>query len=176
VIPWREQVVDFSEPTFPTQIWLISRKDSSLRPVAVDRVGDRQIRDVKLQISNGYSIIGKKGTCLDPELYGITENVIMFNGPVSGIANAVARGEGDAAILDVPDTLIELRNPSSVIRVIGPVSEKQVMAVAFAKSSDGLRRKFNEYLGEIKKSGSYRTIVKKYYPSIMFYFPEYFKK
>jgi len=33
ILPLREQMVDYSIPTFPTQIWLIARSDSPLMPI-----------------------------------------------------------------------------------------------------------------------------------------------
>ncbi|MHB1307347.1 MAG: transporter substrate-binding domain-containing protein, partial [Limisphaerales bacterium] len=33
ILPWRQQVVDFSTPVFPTQVWLVSGADSEVRPI-----------------------------------------------------------------------------------------------------------------------------------------------
>ena len=33
VLPWREKVVDYSVPTFPSQIWLVARADSAFKPI-----------------------------------------------------------------------------------------------------------------------------------------------
>src|SRR5512140_3353540 len=33
ILPWRQRVVDFSAPTFPSQIWLVARADSKVRPI-----------------------------------------------------------------------------------------------------------------------------------------------
>jgi len=33
ILPWREKAVNFSLPTFPSQIWLIARADSKIRPI-----------------------------------------------------------------------------------------------------------------------------------------------
>src|SRR6185369_2253398 len=33
VLPWRQKVVAFSEPTFPSQIWLVARVDSKVKPI-----------------------------------------------------------------------------------------------------------------------------------------------
>jgi ABC-type amino acid transport substrate-binding protein len=51
-----------------------------------------------------------------------------------------------------------------------------VMGVAFPKESPQLREAFNEFLKKIRKDGTYDKIVKKYYPTAVFYFPEFFKK
>ena len=34
VLPWRAELVDFSAPMFPTQIWLITVADAALEPIA----------------------------------------------------------------------------------------------------------------------------------------------
>ena len=33
VIPWRQQVLKFSLPTMPTQVWVLARADSSAKPI-----------------------------------------------------------------------------------------------------------------------------------------------
>jgi ABC-type amino acid transport substrate-binding protein len=33
VLPWRKEVVAFSQPVFPSQIWLVARADSPLKPI-----------------------------------------------------------------------------------------------------------------------------------------------
>ena len=33
ILPWRQKVLDYSIPTFPSQIWLIAQADSSLKPI-----------------------------------------------------------------------------------------------------------------------------------------------
>ena len=33
VLPWRKQVVEFSSPTFPNQIWLIARAETPIKPI-----------------------------------------------------------------------------------------------------------------------------------------------
>uniref|UniRef100_UPI002557B174 transporter substrate-binding domain-containing protein n=1 Tax=Vibrio parahaemolyticus TaxID=670 RepID=UPI002557B174 len=60
------------------------------------------------------------------------------------------------------------------IKVIGPVSENQKMAVAFRKNSPELREAFDRYLDSIKKDGTYEKLVKKYYPSIYYFYNDYF--
>ena len=61
-------------------------------------------------------------------------------------------------------------------KVIGPISEDQILAAAFPKDSPHLRDAFNEYLRKIKADGTYDKLVDKYYPAIRQYFPDFFKK
>ncbi|WP_029797368.1 transporter substrate-binding domain-containing protein, partial [Vibrio parahaemolyticus] len=48
------------------------------------------------------------------------------------------------------------------------------MAVAFRKNSPELREAFDRYLDSIKKDGTYEKLVKKYYPSIYYFYNDYF--
>ncbi|MBE8571936.1 transporter substrate-binding domain-containing protein, partial [Vibrio sp. OPT46] len=50
----------------------------------------------------------------------------------------------------------------------------QKMAVAFRKNSPELRKAFDRYLDSIKQDGSYEKLVKKYYPSIYYFYNDYF--
>jgi len=33
VLAWRKELADFSRPTFPTQVWLVARSESTLKPI-----------------------------------------------------------------------------------------------------------------------------------------------
>ncbi|MDW3060326.1 transporter substrate-binding domain-containing protein, partial [Vibrio sp. 1978] len=46
--------------------------------------------------------------------------------------------------------------------------------VAFRKNSPELREAFDRYLDSIKKNGTYEKLVKKYYPSIYYFYNDYF--
>jgi ABC-type amino acid transport substrate-binding protein len=43
-------------------------------------------------------------------------------------------------------------------------------------SSPQLRDAFNTYLKQIRADGTYDTLVRKYYPGIQRYFPEFFAR
>jgi ABC-type amino acid transport substrate-binding protein len=45
------------------------------------------------------------------------------------------------------------------------------MACAFAQDSPQLKKAFDAFFDDFKKSGRYRKLVKKYYPSIFTYYP-----
>ena len=47
VLPWRQKVVDFSNSTFPSQIWLVARADSKLKPIKPSRDIEQDIAQVK---------------------------------------------------------------------------------------------------------------------------------
>ncbi len=178
ILPWREEIVSFSKPTFPSQIWLIARADSKVKPIKPSP------NDIKKDIARvreamkGKKVLALPKTCLDPGLYKLAEtgaDVILFNGNLNEIAPAVVNGDAEMTILDVPDALIALEKWPGKIKIIGPVSPPQTMAVGFPKSSPQLREAFNEYLGVVMRDRTYAKLIKKYYPTAPYFFPSFFK-
>jgi len=58
--------------------------------------------------------------------------------------------------------------------VIGPISHAQFMGEGFRKGSDALRLEFNHFFAQIKSDGTYADLVRKYYPSAFYYYPDFF--
>jgi ABC-type amino acid transport substrate-binding protein len=178
VLPWREKAVAFSSPTFPNQVWLVARADSPTAPITPTRDTATDIEAVKKLIA-GHSIIGKAGTCLDPSLYkleAITSKIKLFDGSLNEIAPALLNGEAELTLLDVPDALVALQKWPGQIKIIGPVSGEQSMAVAFSRDSPRLLAAFDRYLDKCRKDGTYVALVKKYYPFVFSCFPQFFAK
>ena len=176
ILPWRKKIVNYSTPTFPTQIWVLARADSAMQPIQPGRDVAGDIRAVKQQMG-GRSILGVENTCLDPSLYGVKETgavVKLFGRNLNELAAAVINGKADATLLDVPDALIALEKWPGKVKVIGPLSAMQNMGAAFAKSSTRLLTSFNRFLEQRKTDGTYQKLVKKYYPSVFSYYPEFF--
>jgi ABC-type amino acid transport substrate-binding protein len=177
VLPWREKIVDYSVPTFPTQVWLMARLDSSLQPIQPSGDVNRDIAAV-ISLLKGRSVLGKPGTGLDPALYGLAEagaKVQLFDGNLDELVPAVINGAAEATLLDVPDALTALEKWPGRIKLIGPVSPVRNIAFAFAKGSDELRDEFNRFFDQSLKDGTYPRLVKKYYPLVFTYFPDFFK-
>jgi ABC-type amino acid transport substrate-binding protein len=177
IIAWREKVADFSTPVFPTQVWLIARADSSLKPVKPSGRTEKDIASVKALL-RGQKVLGKLDTCLDPRLYTLEKvgaQVKDFNGTLNELAPAIIKGEAEMTLLDVPDALMALEKWPGKIKVIGPISPRQEMGVAFAKTSPQLRETFNRFFDRIKNDGTYLGLVRKYYPSALHHFPEFFE-
>jgi len=177
-IPWRQKVVNYSNPTFPTQVWLVARADSTMKPIKPTGDIDKDIVQVKELLKDRY-VMGKAKTCLDPSLYRLKETgakVKLFSKNLNDLAPAVIKGEAEATILDVPDALIALEKWPGKIKVIGPISSTQEMGVAFAKTSSELREAFNRFFEKCKADGTYQRLVKKYYPGVFMYYPAFFKK
>lgn len=177
VLPWRKKIVDYSVPTFITQVWLITRDDSPLRPIKPSGHIQQDIARVKARLK-GHSVLGVENTCLDPSLYKLKEagaESKFYEGNLNELTPAILNRVAEATILDVPDALIALEKWPGRIKVIGPISSIQNMGCAFAKTSPRLREAFNRFLEQCKKNGTYVRLVRKYYPSVFDYYPEFFK-
>ncbi|MEI6558935.1 MAG: transporter substrate-binding domain-containing protein [Rhodospirillaceae bacterium] len=180
VLPWRQKVVLYSEPTFPSQVWLVAPASSAFTPI-------KGSADLKGDIADTKSLIGSKSllvmerTCLDPGNYalkgkGIDLRAYTKNTNLNEMVPALLKGDADLTLLDVPDAMLDLQKWAGQIKVLGPISEEQILAAAFPKTSPELRSAFNAYLVKIKASGVYDALVDKYYPGIRRYFPEFFAK
>ena len=177
ILPWREKVVTFSKNTFPSQVWLLARADSKIAPIKPSKDIQQDITNTKA-LMKGVSVLTLEKTCLDPALYKLAEtgaNIAAMTGNLNEMAPALLNKVGELTILDVPDALVALEKWPGKFKIIGPVSDKQFMAVGFPKESNQLREAFNTFLDKSRKDGSYMKIVKKYYPSVPRYFPEFFK-
>lgn len=176
VIPWRTKVVRYSTPTFPTQIWLVVRSDSPIRPIEPSGDLNKDIAAVRTLLRD-RAVLGKASTCLDPTLYDIAATGArsrLFDGSLNDIAGAMMQGEAEATLLDVPDAFVALRKWPGKIKVVGPLSPMQDMAVGFRPDSPMLLAEFQTFLKEIKVNGKYRQLVEKYYPLALSYFPTFF--
>ncbi len=178
MLPWREKVLLFSAPTFPSQVLLVARADSPVKPIGGSD-------DLAKDIAETKSLIGKKSllvmerTCLDPANYGLKGKGIDLRAytrstNLNEMVPALINGEAEFTLLDVPDALLDLQKWAGKIKVIGPVSEEQRLAAAFPTSSPRLREAFDAYLREIRSDGTYDRLVSKYYPGSRRYFPAFF--
>ncbi|MDY6903252.1 MAG: transporter substrate-binding domain-containing protein [Thermodesulfobacteriota bacterium] len=176
VLPWREKAVKYSTPTFPTQVWLITASNSGLKPIHPSGDINRDIAATKALL-RGRHVLGKAGTCLDPSLYKVTRagaRPELFDGNLNDLAPAVINGLAETAILDVPDALVALSKWPGRILVLGPISPPQVMGVGFRPADDRLRQAFNNYYDRMRKDGTYQALVRKYYPAVFDYYPDFF--
>ena len=90
------------------------------------------------------------------------------------VAPAVIQGEGDLALLDVADAMVALQRFPGKLKVIGPVSVRQHMAVAFRPGAPRLREAFEAFLAEARRDGTYHTLVAAYFPEAPVYFRDFF--
>ena len=177
ILPWRQKVLNFSRPTFPTQVWLVAKADSPIRPIKPS--GDiKQDIELTKKVLNGRKIFDVPNTCLDAGLYNLSEKgpvVEHFQGGLNDIAPAVIGGKAEMTLLDVPDALVALEKFPQELKIIGPLSEEQGMGVGFAQGSPELEKEFASFFGGIWSKGIYLDLVRKYYPAVLAYFPGFFK-
>ena len=192
VLPWREQVLLFSAPTFPSQVLLVARTDSKLSPIKAraasggDEVADA-VADVRADIEATKALIGNRsllvmeGTCLDPSNYGLSGKgfdlrAYTRSSNPNEMVPALLEHDAELTLLDVADVILDLRKWAGRIKVLGPVSEQQLLGAAFSTESPQLRAAFDDYLRELKRDGRYDALVDQYYPGIRRYFPAFFAR
>lgn len=180
VLPWRQQVVLYSQPTFPSQVLLVARKDSPAQPVAPQRSLASEIASTR-DILGKRSLLVMERTCLDPANYGLKGSGVDLRSyskstNLDEMVPELLKGEVDFTLLDVPDAVIDLQRWAGRIKVIGPISEHQDLAAAFPKGATELRAAFDEYLRSIRADGTYDKLVNRYYPGIRRYFPDFFAR
>ena len=177
VLPWRQKALDFSEPTFPSGVWVITQAESSLKPIAGTGDVEADIGIIKKML-NGRSVLVIPNTCLDPQLYKMDETgskVQLFDGALNELAPAILKKEAETSLLDVPDALVALEKWPGQIKVLGPMSHEQKMGCGFAKTAPKLREAFNRFYEKIRLNGTYLKLIEKYYPMAPSYFPEFFE-
>jgi ABC-type amino acid transport substrate-binding protein len=178
ILPWREEILAFSNPTFISQVWLLARSDISADPIAPSGNLEEDIRRTREKM-RGLVVLGMNMTGMDPALYCLKEcgaRFVYFEGNLNDLAPAVLAGEADATLLDVPDSLMALAKWPGKVKVIGPISTFQYMAGAFRKDSPALLKAFNEYLDTIRAEGTYKELVERYYPGMARCFPVFFER
>ena len=177
ILPWREKILNFSVPLFPTQIILVAQAQSTLKPIQPSGSTAKDIELVK-KLTRDRTVLGVEKTCLDPALYNIAAagaKVRNFTGSIDDLAAAVIQGEAEASIMEVPDALLALRKYPGKIKIVGPLSPAQEMAAGFGKDAPQLLAEFNKYLALSRHDGTYLKLVRKYYPSVLGVYPAFFK-
>lgn len=180
VLPWREKIVAFSTPAFPTGVWLIARADSALNPITPTGDIIKDIEAVKSGLQ-GTSVLAMKDSCLDPDLYHMQETgaAVKLFPPYRDLDEmipSVIAGSVDTTLMDVPVALVALERWAGEIKVVGPISLQQEMAYAFDKSALNLRAEFEKFFSACKADNTYQELVNKYYPTVFSYYPDFFNK
>ena len=179
ILPSREPLIDYSQPTFPSAVWLLARFDSSVKPIVPTGNLSKDIKATKAKLREGSTFV-MDDSCLDPRLHGIEGKgfrLLRFPAQknLNDIVPAVLKNESEMTLLDVPDIIVSMEKWPGKIKVIGPISEQQLMAAGFRKTSPELRREFNKFIDGIKADGTYMKLVQKYYKSAPRYLPEFFR-
>ena len=179
ILPPRNKIIDYSDPTFPSAVWLLARPEAGVRPIKPSGNREQDIKTTKAMLKLGTTFV-MDNSCLDPTLYdleGKGYKLKRFTGStnLNDIVPALLKHESDMTLLDVPDVMVAMERWSGQVMVIGPISEEQRMAAAFRKDSPELRKAFNTFLAQIKQDGTYMKLVKKYFRAAPRYLPEFFK-
>lgn len=180
MLPWREAVLLYSDPVLPSQVLLVAPAEFDLQPI-------KDGTDLATDIAKTRNVIGSRSvlvmerTCLDPTNYGLVNvglDLRAYNksSNLNEMVPAMLNKEAELTLLDVPDAILDLRKWAGRIKILGPISGRQILATAFPKDAPALRNEFNAYLSDIKASGVYDRLVDKYYPGIRRFFPEFFAK
>ncbi|GAA4895372.1 transporter substrate-binding domain-containing protein [Ferrimonas pelagia] len=179
ILPGREHLVAFSRPYFPSAVWLVARSDSEMQPIEPSGDTLRDIEAVKAVMAH-RTVLAMKSSCLDPNLYQLDQTKAEVILPkqerlLNEMVPAILNRDAESTLLDVPDTLVALEKWPGEIKVIGPVSGMQEMGVAFRHNSPLLREAFNHYLAELIADGSFLKLAEKHFPTVFFFFPEFFE-
>ena len=179
ILPPRKKIIDYSDPTFPSAVWLLARPEAGVRPIKPSGNREQDIKTTKAMLKLGTTFV-MDNSCLDPTLYdleGKGYKLKRFTGStnLNDIVPALLKHESDMTLLDVPDVMVAMERWSGQVMVIGPISEEQRMGAAFRKDSPELRKAFNAFLAQIKQDGTYMKLVKKYFRAAPRYLPEFFK-
>lgn len=178
VLPWRKQVLLYSDATFPTQVLLLAPAEAPVQPIAGSGNLPADIQQTK-QLIGKKSLLVMERTCLDPAGYGLKGKGFDLrpytkNTNINEMVPAMLNRTAEFTLLDVASVVLDLQRWAGRIKVVGPISEQQEMAAAFPPDAPKLRDAFNAYLRQIRADGSYDKLVRKYYPGIQHYFPGFF--
>ncbi len=176
VIPWRLKIINFSQPYFPSAIWVVAKADSPVKPIQPTSDPKKDV-EVTRDLLKGREVLGIKNTCVDLDLYNLKDSkpIYMEGISLNDLAAALIKGAAEISILDVPDSLVALSKFPGKIKILGSITGKQDMAFGISKDSPKLLASFNEFLDELKSSGELGKLIHKYYPGIDRYFPEVIK-
>ncbi|CAH2602894.1 Transporter substrate-binding domain-containing protein [Rhodovastum atsumiense] len=178
VLPWREQVVLYSSPTFPSQVLLVAPAASPFQPIKGGPDLAADIAETRALIGP-HSLLVMERTCLDPANYdlkgkGLDLRAYTRSTNLNEMVPALLNHEADFTLLDVPDAMLDLQKWAGRIKVIGPISPVQDLAAAFPRDAPGLRDAFNRHLDHVRADGRYDALVARYYPGIRRAFPAFF--
>ena len=183
ILESRQQLVDFSDPVFPTRVWLIARSDASFQPIRRTSSIDEEIASTWRIMSN-QTVLCKTGTCLDPKVLELADHGVkcqLFQRSLNELAGAIISptvevGDAKMTVLDVPDVVVAMVGHSTQIKILGAVNKPQKMGAAFRKDCAKLRAEYNKFLAELRQNGEYDKLIDIYYPYVKRYFPEFFTK
>lgn len=174
VLPWRQEIINFSTPYFPSAVWALASADSDLKPIQPENDPTRDIAKTKKLLS-GKQILGIKDTCLDPAAHDLQNCIPVYKEglQLNDLPAALIKGEYEITLQDAPDALLALVKNPGKIKVLGPITEPQFMAFGISKDSPEMLNSFNSFLKRLKNDGKLRQLISKYYPHVFDHFPNW---
>jgi ABC-type amino acid transport substrate-binding protein len=176
--PWRQKVVEFADPTFPANVWLVSLSDSRLKAVAPSGPLLQDIARVRRQLQ-GVSVLAVANSRLDAARYDLDHTraeirTFPSDRDPGELVPALMGGEAEATLLSVPEALAAIERWPGRFKIVGPVSGDLVMAPAFRPRAGRLREAFNAYMADLRADGRYAVLVRKYYPAAPGFYASFF--
>lgn len=174
VLPWRQELINFSTPYFPSAVWVVASAKSDLRPIQPSADPAMDVMETK-KLLVGRQILGIRDTCLDPASYDLPESFPAYKDGLllNDLPAAVIKGEYEITLQDAPDAMFALIKNPGKIKVLGPITDRQVMAFGIPKNSPELQESFDAFLKQLDHSGKKRELIIKYYPKLYDHFPEW---
>ena len=122
MLPWREKILLYSAPVFPSQVLLVARADSKLSPIKGSSNLSNDIVETKAMIGKS-SLLGMERTCIDPANYGLKGKGLDLraytkSSNLNEIVPALLNQEAELTLLDVPDTILDLQKWAGKIKVL----------------------------------------------------------
>lgn len=163
----REETLSFSDSYYTASQVVIVRKDSTYSSLSGEKEILAALSDAKAKIgcqrgtTGQYYIEGDE----DFEFEGIpnTSCVTYDNGALA--VTALSNGQIDAVIIDEAPANMYCKKIEGV-EVLDAILTEEEYAVAVAKGNDSLVASLNEFIAQMKKDGTFETIVNKYYGQI----------
>ncbi len=160
----REENLSFSNSYYTASQVVIVKDDSKYANMSTES-------EILTALSNDKAKIGcQRGTTgqyyiegdSDWEFEGITNSscVTYDNGALA--VTALANGQIDAVVIDSAPANLYCKKIAGV-KALDVILTEEEYAIAVAKGNDSLVSSLNEFIEEMKKNGTFDTIVNKYY-------------
>jgi hypothetical protein len=123
-------------PTFPTQVLLLAPAEAPVQPIAGSPDLAEDIQQTKALIGR-KSLLVMERTCLDPAGYGLKGKGFDLrpytkNTNINEMVPAMLNKTAEYTLLDVASVVLDMQKWAGRIKIVGPISEQQEMAAAFA--------------------------------------------
>ena len=111
VLPWREKVLLYSAPTFPSQVLLVARAEAPYTPIKGSANLTIDILETRAKLGK-KSLLVMERTCLDPANYGLKGKGIDLrtyskSTNLNEMVPALLKGDAEFTLLDVPDAILD---------------------------------------------------------------------